>query len=337
MMFSNRFLISIIFILIAIVVGSKYSTFINSNNDYDMIKTYLLNESPLYGSNKPKIWIHSKYDLNARKWLDFYSRNSYNLNQPYIELTIGSVINFCSNDFHICLIDDESFSKLIPSLDINIHQLPEPIKTHQRNIAFMKLLNIYGGMIVPDTFLCTKNMLNLYNINIQNNQPFVCERVNRTTNMKDKPRLTLIPDTYFMGCRKQNPMLQMMIQKYENLLEKNGETNSIDFLGSFNDFLVENVKFGRLNLVEGKYIGIRNKDKVYQISDIVGEEPLQLSTDCYGIYIPGDEFLHRPNYQWFSVLPVEEIVNSNMAIAYYFNISFIDSSIENQYNMSCLL
>ena len=39
-----------------------------------MIKLYLLNDSPLYGQNKPKIWIHSKYELNARKWRDFQSR-----------------------------------------------------------------------------------------------------------------------------------------------------------------------------------------------------------------------------------------------------------------------
>ena len=50
--------------------------------------------------------------------VDFHSRNTNNLNQPYLHLTIQSIIDHCSNDFHICLIDDDSFSKLIPEWDI---------------------------------------------------------------------------------------------------------------------------------------------------------------------------------------------------------------------------
>ena len=88
-------------------------------DEYEMIKKYLLNDSPLYGFNKPKIWIHTKYELNARKWKDFQSRSSRDLNQPYIHLTIKSIINHCSNDFHICLIDDDTFRKLIPTWDID--------------------------------------------------------------------------------------------------------------------------------------------------------------------------------------------------------------------------
>jgi hypothetical protein len=48
----------------------------NSKDEYEMVKQYLLNESPLYGYNRPKIWIHSKYEVNSRKWKSFYSRNS---------------------------------------------------------------------------------------------------------------------------------------------------------------------------------------------------------------------------------------------------------------------
>ena len=53
-MFDNKVLLSISLILLATFVGSKYSEYMSNNNDYDMIKMYLLNDSPLYGSNKPK-------------------------------------------------------------------------------------------------------------------------------------------------------------------------------------------------------------------------------------------------------------------------------------------
>jgi hypothetical protein len=100
-------------------------------DEYEMVKKYLLNDSPLYGFNKPKIWIHTKYEISARKWKDFYWRNTYDLNQPYIHLTIKSIINHCGGkDFHICLIDDETFSKLLPKMDISIDSnMAEPQKS----------------------------------------------------------------------------------------------------------------------------------------------------------------------------------------------------------------
>ena len=82
-------------------------------DEYNLIQDYLLNESPLYGYNRPKLWIHSKYEINARKWKDFYSRNTTDLNQPYLYLTIKSIINHCGDDFNVCLIDDESFFQKI--------------------------------------------------------------------------------------------------------------------------------------------------------------------------------------------------------------------------------
>jgi hypothetical protein len=46
-------------VIVASYVG-MYSkqAFSATNNEYDMIKKYLLNDSPLYGFNKTKLWIH---------------------------------------------------------------------------------------------------------------------------------------------------------------------------------------------------------------------------------------------------------------------------------------
>ena len=87
---TGHFLFALSLIIIASYVGNNFKNqFAESSDEYDMIKEYLLNDSPLYGSNKPKIWIHSKYDINARKWLSFQSRNTKNLNQPYLHLTLS--------------------------------------------------------------------------------------------------------------------------------------------------------------------------------------------------------------------------------------------------------
>ena len=57
---------------------------------------------------KPNIWIHIDYEKNSRNWKSFYSRNSRHLNQPYLHLTIKSIIRYCQDDFNICLINDDT-------------------------------------------------------------------------------------------------------------------------------------------------------------------------------------------------------------------------------------
>ena len=95
--------------------------FSSSNDEYALIQKYLLNESPLYGFNKPKLWIHSTYEVNSRHWKSFQSRNTTDLNQPYIYLTIQSIIQHCSDDFYICIIDNNSFNKLLPNLKFDVN------------------------------------------------------------------------------------------------------------------------------------------------------------------------------------------------------------------------
>ena len=55
---------------------------------YNMIQKFLLNDSSLARSDKPIIWIHLEFMKNSRLWSSFYSSTSYELNQPYLHLTI---------------------------------------------------------------------------------------------------------------------------------------------------------------------------------------------------------------------------------------------------------
>ena len=66
------------------------------------------------------------------------------VNQGYIELCINTIMKHCSKSFKICLIDDESFSRLMPEWDIDLNKLADPIKSHVRQYAFVRLLYKYG-------------------------------------------------------------------------------------------------------------------------------------------------------------------------------------------------
>ena len=187
MVFSTKnihyYLLSIGVIFTASYFANKMKQPFESNDEYEMIRNYVLNDSPLYGYNRPKLWIHSQYQVNSRKWKSFGSRNSTDLNQPYLHLVIQSIIDKCGDDFHICLIDDESFSKLIPSWEVDIPNMADPHKQLFRELAMMQVLYHYGGMIVPNSFLCMQNLKPLYDQQMLTNKPFVFESVNKSVDL----------------------------------------------------------------------------------------------------------------------------------------------------------
>jgi hypothetical protein len=113
--------------------------------NYAIIKKYLLNDNKtLGGSKKPIIWIHIPYEYNSRNWLSFGSRSSHELNQPYLYLTVRTIIEQCGDSFNICMIDDDAFSFLIPEWKIQMRKIPEPISDKLRMLALANILYIYG-------------------------------------------------------------------------------------------------------------------------------------------------------------------------------------------------
>ena len=131
----------------------------NNKNNYDAIQNYLLDDITLNKSKKPILWIHVPYEYNSRNWLSFGSRSSFNLNQPYLYLTVRSIIKHCENSFTICIFDDNSYKKLIPGWNIDMTRLTDPILTNIRTLGMMRLLYIYGGMLCPISFLCLKQLV----------------------------------------------------------------------------------------------------------------------------------------------------------------------------------
>lgn len=299
-------------------------------DEHELIKKYLLTDSPLYGFNKPKLWIHTKYELNARKWKDFYSRNSYDLNQPYIHLTIKSIINHCAADFHICLIDDDTFSKIIPSWDIDLSTITEPLKSQYRQLGLAEIIYYYGGMVVPNSFLCTRNLKGMFNEGIAGGNPFVCEAINRTTNRQNRingSRLLFIPDTYFMGAEKNNATILQYIDYLKRRSKSGHMSNVYDFLGDISVGCIDSINAGKMNLIGGEFIGIKtkNKSKPVLIEDLMEDNFLDLNEKMYGIYIPMDDILNRPKFQWFAVLNTEQVLETNTFIAKHLKASMVDA------------
>jgi hypothetical protein len=320
MVFSTKnihyYLLSIGVIFTASYFANKMKQPFESNDEYEMIRNYVLNDSPLYGYNRPKLWIHSQYQVNSRKWKSFGSRNSTDLNQPYLHLVIQSIIDKCGDDFHICLIDDESFSKLIPSWEVDIPNMADPHKQLFRELAMMQVLYHYGGMIVPNSFLCMQNLKPLYDKQMLTNKPFIFESVNKSVDLiqhAKQPTFTL--STHFMGSPKNDESLNEIIAYLENRNKRSHFTDEYQFkndLATYLDYLKNQDK---LSLLDGSIIGVKTiNGKPVILDQLMEQQPLDLIPNHIGVYIPSDELLKRTKYQWFVALPEEDVLETDCVL-----------------------
>ena len=331
-MFDKKYAYHYLFTIGVIAVAGYFSDKVKqglSSNDAEnnLIRQYLLNESPLYGFNRPKLWIHSTYEKNARQWKDFYSRNTTDLNQPYIHLTIKSVINHCGNDFNICLIDDETFSRLIPTWDINMAAVPEPARAMYRELGLMKLLYLYGGIVVPNSFVCLKSLVPI----IADGKPFFAEETNRTCNVAKKQENTcFIPGTKMMGAQKSCPIIRDLIE----FVEKRNSFPHFNTESAFLGELHQRILTTDSTILDGRLVGIKTKKgKPILLEDLMSENYLELDEKVYGIYIPADQVLTRPKYQWFAYLTSGEILATNAIITKYLKASAVNEYTKDTHTM----
>ena len=286
-----------------------------SGNSYDGMKQYLLSESKLATSKKPIMWIHIPYEHNAREWASFGSRSSTELNQPYLYLTVQSIIKQCDDSFSICLIDDETFDKLLPNWSINMNKLADPMKENVRRLGIAKLIHAYGGMSVPISFLCMKDLTDLYSIGTKNNTMFVCENVD--TNITASSDL-FYPNSNFMGALKENDTVNDYIEFMQRIISGD-YTAQVAFLGDFDRWCNHKIKQNKMKLISGTHVGTKTiNDERVIVDTLLREHTIDFYKHMYGIWIPNHILLKRTHYEWFVRMNAEQILNSNFILAKYF-------------------
>ena len=324
MLFVN-YILTFIILITLLILYQKYQTkqkIQDLNTDTDL-KKYLLSESSLTKSKKPILWIYVPHEYNSRNWTSFGSRSSFEVNQPYLYLTLKSIIKNCDNSFKIYLIDDASFKKLIPNWDINLLNIGEPTLSYIRQMAMAKLIYIYGGVSVPLSFLCFRDLIDLYKKGTRGNKMFVCENTN--SNITSSSNL-YYPDASFMGANKQNNM----VKEYINFMERtisHDFTAQITFLGDFNRWCNKKVNNQMLNLITATDMGVKTiLDEPVTIERLLGQDYIDFYKNMYGIWIPADIILKRTHYEWFSRMSAEQIFQSKFILAKYFVLSLAPDS-----------
>jgi len=338
-MTGNRiFYICIAFLLLSGIVYVKdyyRKEYLETNDEYKLIQEYLLNDSPLYGLNRPKLWIHTKYEINARMWQSFQSRNTTDLNQPFIHLTIKTIVDHCSKDFNICLIDDDTFEKLLPDWDVRLSTIAEPLRHRIRQLGLLKLVYYYGGMVVPNSFVCRKNLAPLFHNSSQELDadrlpvPFVFEQINTSENrIVDPKHSRFLPDITMFGSKKNSPAIKTCIEYVSGLTLSNGHVSGeAEFVGMIPLFLQNLCNDKKVILVDGTKNGVKTnrRQEAVLLDRLMEEEYVDLSDDNYGVYVDDDALLSRIHYQWFAVMSKAEIYTCQCALAKYIMSALVDA------------
>jgi hypothetical protein len=299
---------TIIVVLIAIALNLIYRRFKYSEELFDTTEQYKIVNEYLLGERlsdlKPILWVHSATEVNARNWESFQSRTSTNLNQPYVLQCIQSIYDKCGESFNVCLIDDTVFAKLIPKWALQVENMASPAKEHYRQLGFTSLLYFYGGMLVPASTLCVRNLLRLHTSALDESDFYAVEKYGDGV---------FVPNPEFMGCRKRSAAVGALLTWQHHLCETD-KTSASDFNGEVSNYLKQ-----KAVLVDGTVVGLKRDGQPLSVEDWLGSTALDLQVDA--VCLPGKEILRRPKFSWFCRMSTAQISKSNLAISPYMRAS----------------
>lgn len=279
----------------------------NIRQNQSMIDAYLHQKQELIDTGLPILWIHINYERNARNGLNFESPTNTNLNEPFIQMTIRSIINKCGQSFKICIIDDSTFAKILPNWNIDMTKISSPVIDNVRHLGLLKILYHYGGMICPKSFLCQRDLIDMY----YQDDLVMCDQLIR---LGIGNRHLYMPNIHFCSAKeKKNTTLEEIILAIEMMISKD-QTTTAEFNERIPRLCDQFAKDGKIHRISGMDIGIIKKEKneqPVQLEDLFSNTMVSLDENRYGILIPENEILVRKKYMWFATLPEKDILNSD--------------------------
>jgi len=140
---------------------------------------------------------------------------------------------------------------------------------------------------------------------------FVGELIDRGSTSQ---QVDFFPNTKFMGCQRECPMMSEYIQYLENM-NSTDYTAESNFMGAYGRWCYDKILKGEMNLVTADRLGVRNtRGEPVTIEALMGKSYIDLSSSALGLYIPDDEILKRTKFQWFARLSAQQALESETQI-----------------------
>ena len=312
-MTKDKYILLLVSILLISVLYKNYRAngcSANKSHDYKVICKYILNGQVPHTHSLPIIWIHASQETNARWWSSFNSRNSTCINQPYEILTIKSIIDRCGGSFHVCLINDNTFGKLLPDWNIDLEQTAEPVKGKLRELAYAKLMHMYGGLRLPASFLCHRDMLDLYISETKHDKIIVGSLPDKSVTSAES---IYSPSPKFLACKANNRVMGEYVDYLTELVKSDATASSI-FQGDISVWFQQKDSTD-VTILPPELLGVADSQgNMVCIERLVGTTPLDIVDEAYGLYIPANDVLGRTAYQWLSRMSISQILESDTAI-----------------------
>jgi hypothetical protein len=298
--------------------GLLYNRYQEKHNNIDpgeVMRRVLFNETQLSKTGKPIMWIHIPFEKNARVWESFYSRTSNNLNLPYVYMTIKSIIASNANKFHICIIDDDSFERLIPEWRYKVQELSQPSQGRYRTLGMLKLLQLYGGVVVPPSFLCFKPLDNIKRM-LSDNETFFTSSPSKSILSESR---VFTPSLSIYGSPKGSDAIKEIIYELENSINQD-KSYEFDFNGRIEIILMRVIEDYSCQEISPELLGLKTDDGQVVSCEHLLEESADIlfAQSACGILIPSQEIQIRNKYSWFEYENIQNILEGNYMLSHYF-------------------
>jgi len=307
-------LISFAVLVLAAILYERFKLGAQDDEDarnYRLIRKYLLNDSSIARSGLPILWVHIEYEKNARWWPSFGSRSTDDLNQPYVYLTIKSLIDRCGGDFNICLIDDDTFGKILPGWTVDFDRISDPVKNKMRNLALTRVLYHYGGLTVPASFLCMKNLGPIYKSLTEGGRMVAGELIDRNST---SAYTNFFPSNRILGCQRGCKAMEELMQTLERIISSDYTDESV-FLGSEDRHILQAIMDGKCTAIDARLLGAEDeRGQAVTLERLIGNTNVPFDRNLIGVYIPACDILNRVAYQWFARLSAAQAMLSNTTI-----------------------
>lgn len=293
----------------------KYTEKWDDEKNYELVKQYLLSESSLSNSRKPIMWIHIPHEINARKWQDFYSRNSTNVNRPYLYLTIKSIVDKCGGNFNVCMITDESFANIIPGWTVDLERVADPVKSKLRELALARVLYYYGGVVMPASMVCLENMYKDLMEEMTNSSKgaVIGEFINRDGDMSNKEYKV---NVRLLGCEPKSEIMKEYDEYLQVAISKDYTTRD-EFVGNANTWWQMAVSRGEVGCISAKKLGVEIKSGPMTVEKLLGYTKEKLYSEALAVYYPEEDLTKRTAYRWFERQSPKQVLEGDYMAGYY--------------------